>query len=310
MPEQIAVIFNVSLLFMVFRVSTPILLASIGGLFSDLAGSVNIALEGLMLLSALLAVLVSTFTGSAWLGLLAGVIGATLLALILGYFSLNLKADIIIVGIAINIFSSGFTVFLMNALTGEKGNFTSPDTVPLPNIKIPILDGIPYLGDALSGHNVLFYAALILVALSHWFLYKHPMGLRIRAVGENPHAAESVGVNVVRIQYIAIAISGLMSGLAGANLSLGYMNMFVRDMTAGRGFIALAAVLLGGRTPLGTFAAAVLFAFAEALSNVLQSLKIPPQVVLMLPYVSTVVALVVFSMRKKRQAAKMASKAA
>lgn len=310
MPEQIAVIFNISLLFMVFRVSTPILLASIGGMFSDLAGSVNIALEGMMLLSALLAVLVSTFTGSAWLGVLAGMIGATLLALILGYFSLNLKADIIIVGIAINIFSSGFTVFLMNALTGEKGNFTSPDTVPLPNIKIPILDGIPYLGDALSGHNVLFYAALILVALSHWFLYKHPMGLRIRAVGENPHAAESVGVNVVRIQYIAIAISGLMSGLAGANLSLGYMNMFVRDMTAGRGFIALAAVLLGGRTPLGTFAAAVLFAFAEALSNVLQSLKIPPQVVLMLPYVSTVVALVVFSMRKKRQAAKMASKAA
>lgn len=310
MPEQIAVIFNISLLFMVFRVSTPILLASIGGMFSDLAGSVNIALEGMMLLSALLAVLVSTFTGSAWLGVLAGMIGATLLALILGYFSLNLKADIIIVGIAINIFASGFTVFLMNALTGEKGNFTSPETVPLPNIKIPILDSIPYLGDALSGHNVLFYVAVLLVALSHWFLYKHPMGLRIRAVGENPHAAESVGVNVIRIQYFAIAISGMMSGLAGANLSLGYMNMFVRDMTAGRGFIALAAVLLGGRTPLGTFAAAVLFAFAEALSNVLQSLKIPPQVVLMLPYVSTVAALVVFSLRKKRQAAKMASKAA
>lgn len=310
MPEQIAVIFNISLLFMVFRVSTPILLASIGGMFSDLAGSVNIALEGLMLLSALLAVLVSTFTGSAWLGMLAGMIGATLLALILGYFSLNLKADIIIVGIAINIFASGFTVFLMNALTGEKGNFTSPETVPLPNIKIPILDSIPYLGDALSGHNVLFYVAVLLVALSHWFLYKHPMGLRIRAVGENPHAAESVGVNVTRIQYFAIAVSGMMSGLAGANLSLGYMNMFVRDMTAGRGFIALAAVLLGGRTPLGTFAAAVLFAFAEALSNVLQSLKIPPQVVLMLPYVSTVAALVFFSLRKKRQAAKMASKAA
>lgn len=294
-------IIDVSLLFVTLRVASPIMLAAIGGMYSDLAGAVNIGLEGLMLISAFFAVVVSALSGSAWLGLLAGVTASLLLALLLAFFSLNLKSDIIIAGFALTILAQGLSIFLLSNWFGDKGTFFSPDIKPLPELFIPFLGKIPVVGAILDGQNILVYAGLVFVILSHYVIYKTPFGLHLRSVGENPEAAASVGINVRRVQYIALLISGLFAGLAGANLSLGYLTIFVRNMTAGRGFIALAAVLFGGRKPFGVMLAALLFGFADSLGNRLQSLNMPSQLVLMLPYAFTIVAMVILAVRKQKK---------
>ncbi|MDX9899011.1 MAG: ABC transporter permease [Spirochaetia bacterium] len=301
MNQVLTLIFAPAFGYSVLRVTTPILFATLGALIADKAGVTNIALEGIMLISALAGVVFSALTGSAILGLFGAIIFGGLTGLFLAYCALKLRTDIILSGIAINLMASGGTVFALFVIAGDKGISSSLASKVLPKLNIPFIESIPVLGTILSGHNVLTYLALLMVALTFIFLYRTPLGLRIRAVGENPNAAASVGIGVTKIQYLALALSGMMAGLGGAYMSMGYVSWFSKNMTAGRGFIALAAEAMGGATPLGSLLTSLLFGFFDALSNTLQLMKIPSEFVNMLPYVATVVGLVVYTVQKTRR---------
>lgn len=292
-------------LYMWIRVATPILLAALGATVCSKAGVVNLGLEGIMLISALFGVLASAFGGNIFWGILGGVGAALIVSLIFAYFHLVLKANNTLCGTAINTAASGLTIFVLQLVTGEKGNSSSLKSFSFNEIEIPVIKDIPVLGDILSGHNTLTYVALISVVLVFLLLYKTPLGLRMRAVGENPHAASSVGQNVTKIRFIAILICGVLTGLGGMYLSMGYMDMFVRDMVAGRGFIALAACSMGQATPVGALLSSLVFAFFDGLSNVLQVLQIPSQFVQMLPYLATIAGLTVFSIQQSAKTKKM-----
>lgn len=295
MENLVNLIFSTEFGYSIFRVTTPMLFAAMAVLISDKAGVVNIGLEGIMLMSALTGVIGSALTGSLWVGLLSAILGGVLMAMFLAYFSLYLKTDIILTGIVLNLMSSGLTVFILYLLTGQKGISSSLQSRVFPTIDIPFIKDIPIVGEILSGHNVLTYLAFLSVLVIYIFLYKTPLGLRIRAVGENIDAATSVGINVRGIQFLSLLLSGILGGFGGAYMSMGYVSWFSRDMTAGRGFIALAAEAMGGGTPLGTMLTSLLFGFAEALSYSLQSLRIPAELVQMTPYIATILGLVIYS---------------
>ncbi len=295
------IIFSVDFGYAVLRVTTPILFAAMGALISDKAGVINIALEGMMLIAALTGVIVSALAQSAGLGLLAAVIMGALVGMLLAYFALNLKTDVILAAIAINLIAMGGTVFVLFVVGGDKGISSSLPSLVLPKVTIPLINKIPVLGSILSGHNILTYGAFLSVYLMYIFIYKTPLGLRIRAVGENPHAADSVGISVKKVQYIALTLSGALAGFGGAYMSMGYVSWFSKNMTAGRGFIALAAEAMGGATPQGAMATSLLFGFFDALSNSLQSLRIPAEFVQMIPYLATVIGLVIYAASKTRQ---------
>lgn len=297
MDNLVAVIFTTTFGYAVLRVTTPILFAALGALISDKAGVINIALEGMMLTAALVGVIFSAYTQSALIGLIAAIIAGTVMGIILAYFSLNLKTNIVLAGIAMNLMASGGTIFVLFLAANDKGISTSLNSKVLPTIQIPVLNNIPVLGPIFSGHNVLTYVSLLAVIAVYILLYKTPLGLRIRAVGENDHAADSVGISVIKVRYIALALSGTLSGLGGAYMSMGYVSWFSTNMTAGRGFIAMAAEAMGMATPLGTFLTSLLFGFADALSNSLQSLRVPAEFVQMIPYVATILGLVIYATR-------------
>ncbi|MEF9952468.1 MAG: ABC transporter permease [Clostridium sp.] len=305
MSDILNLIFSTEFAYSVIRVTTPILFAALAALISNKAGVVNIGIEGIMLMSALVGVIGSAFTQSAFLGVIFAMAAGALMALILAYFALNLKTDIILGGIALNLFATGGTVFLLYLVSGDRGASTSLASLTVPQVTIPIIDKIPVIGPILSGHNLLTYISVIMVGVVSYFLYKTPTGLKIRAVGEAPHAASSVGISVRGIQYKALIISGLLSGLAGAYMSMGYLSMFSNNMTAGRGFIALAAEAMGRGTPIGTFIASVVFGFADALSGALQALSVPAEFVQMIPYLTTIIGLVVYSASKAKKANKL-----
>lgn len=304
----IELIFSTDFLYMWIRVATPILLASLGAVICTKAGVVNLGLEGIMLISALAGVLGSAFGGSLWIGLLTGLLASVAVSAVFAYFHLVLKANNVLCGTAVNTMASGLTVFVLQLATGEKGNSSSLKSFSFPNVDIPIIKDIPVLGGILSGHNALTYLALAMVVVIWFFLYKTPTGLRMRAVGENPNAASSVGQNVIKIQFLAIVLCGLMTGLGGMYLSMGYLTMFVRDMTAGRGFIALAACSMGQATPVGALISSMIFAFFDGLSNILQVLKIPSEFIQMLPYMATIAGLTVYSIQKSAAASRKTKK--
>lgn len=304
----IELIFSTDFLYMWIRVATPILLASLGAVICTKAGVVNLGLEGIMLISALAGVLGSAFGGSLWIGLLTGLLASVAVSAVFAYFHLVLKANNVLCGTAVNTMASGLTVFVLQLAIGEKGNSSSLKSFSFPNVDIPIIKDIPVLGGILSGHNALTYLALAMVVVIWFFLYKTPTGLRMRAVGENPNAASSVGQNVIKIQFLAIVLCGLMTGLGGMYLSMGYLTMFVRDMTAGRGFIALAACSMGQATPVGALISSMIFAFFDGLSNILQVLKIPSEFIQMLPYLATIAGLTVYSIQKSAAASRKTKK--
>lgn len=308
MENLIAAIFSPDFVFSILRLSTPIIFAGLAALITDRAGVMNIGLEGIMLSSALLGVIGSAFTQSALIGLTCAIATGVLMGSIMAYFSLKLKTDIILTGIAINLLSSGGTVFLLYSVAKDKGMSTSLASLTMPVVQIPIIQSIPILGPMISGHNVLTYLAFILVGVVWLLLYKTSLGLKIRVVGENPDAAESVGINVKKIQYTALAISGALAAMGGAYMSMGYMDKFARDMTAGRGFIALAAEALGRGTPVGTLAASLVFGAADALGSNLQVLDIPVQFIQMMPYLFTIIGLIIYSRAKVKQINKIKNK--
>lgn len=277
----------------IIRIGTPLIFASAGGLVTELTGAANIALEGIMLAAAFTGVIVSHFTGNAFMGMLGGMFVGMGVGLLLGFFHLYFKTNAILAGIAVNVMCAGATVFLLVSFTGEKGNSSSLTSSVLPSIDIPLIKSIPFFNVVLSGHNLLTYLSFLAAFLVYILLFKTKLGRHLRAVGENAEAAASVGINVDKMKYIAYGISGLVASLGGVNLSMGYLSIFQRDMTAGRGFIALAAIFLGGKRPMGVLLAALFFGFADALANQIGSLGLPPQWIQMIPYVATILALVV-----------------
>jgi ABC-type uncharacterized transport system permease subunit len=279
-------IFSAAFLASVLRISTPIILPALGGLLTDLSGAINIALEGIMLTSAFTGVVVSAYSHSVFLGVLAGVLAGVAISFVLGWFHLYMETNIILAGTAINILATGGTVFLLYVASGM-----------VPNVVIPLIKDIPFLGKVISGQHIFVWLAFILTWLTAIYLYKTPWGAHLRAVGENPAAAASVGINVKRTQMTALLLSGFLASFGGMTMSMAYLPLFQREMTAGRGFIALAAVYLGGRKPWGTLLAAILFGFADALSNQFGSMNIPSQLVQTLPYIVTIAALVIYALR-------------
>ena len=294
----IDLLFSTDFLFSILRVSTPIVFAALGALVSERAGIVNIGLEGIMLTSALGGVLGSAFLGSAAAGLLAGILAGVLFASILGWFTLKLKTQVILGGIALNLFASGGTIFVLYLVTGDKGTSASLASRVIPDLTIPLLADIPILGEILSGHNALTYLCALSV-LGTWYMMKHTrLGAWIRAVGENHHAAESVGIHVERIRFIALLLSGVFASLGGIFLSMGYVSWFSRNMSAGRGWIALAAEAMGGGSVVRTTLTAMLFGMTDAFSNTLQTINIPSELVRTIPYLGTLIALIIYAVRK------------
>ncbi|MCL6595785.1 MAG: ABC transporter permease [Firmicutes bacterium] len=288
--------------------TVPIALAAIGATFSERGGVVNIAMEGLMEVGALIAVVVAAATRDAWLGAAAGTAAGALAAVLLGWASLHLRADQIVTGMAVNVLftgltsAGGLTGFLLVALYGQNG---TPVTTPqLPLWRIPGLDAVPFLGQVLSGQIAVFYIFLALLVAAQFALFRTRWGLRLRSVGENPHAADSLGVGVIGLKWQGVLISGALSGLAGAYLSIGTLNLYNTGMVAGRGFIALAAVIVGGWNPAGAALVSLVFGFLTAATYQLQTASaLPKNLVLMIPYLVTIVVLAAFARRVRAPAA-------
>lgn len=316
-------LFVAGLLAALLRATAPILLAALAGVVSERAGVINIALEGLMLVAAFFGVIGSAWApqlapgAPAWAHALAGaglgLSAAVALALLLGVCHLQFGADLIVAGIGINLLAAGATVFLMVLWTGDKGSTAHLASQALPVLHIPGLSAWPLLdvlanGDDRRGHPMLVLAALAAAPLLHWLLQHTRFGLRLRAAGEHPEAARAAGVSVQQVRYAALALSGLLAGLGGLYLSMGYLTLFQADMTGGRGFIALAAVFLGARQPLGVLAAALLFGACAVAATQLGLLNLPPQAVQMLPALATLATMVLFSLRQQlRQRRQMAA---
>lgn len=285
-------VFDFGLIQASLRLATPILLAALGGLYSTQAGITNIALEGMMLLGAFAAVVGSFFLQSAWMGLLIAVLTGALFGAILGLLSIKLKANHIVAGIAINIVAAGLTVYLLRVLFGVRGSFQSERILGLPNVSIPVLRSAPVIRDLIDNANPIFYMALALVPASWVLLYKTAFGLRIRAVGEAPAAAASVGVNIAAVRYFCTVFSGMLCGLAGAYLSIGHLTLFTEGMSSGRGWLGLSAMVFGNQTPIGAFLASWAFGFADALQMRLQGMGVPSQFVQMMPYILVLATLI------------------
>lgn len=293
-------IFDATLLNSTFRFVTPILLAALGGLLCERVGIFNIALEGLMLTGAFAAVVGSFYSGNAIVGVVVAVLAASVLAAIFAGFVITLRGNEIVLGIAVNLLASGLTIFLLRTMFGVKGAFRDPNLQGLGKIHIPGLETLPVLGPLLSGHSWVIYLSWLLVVGIHLLLFRHALGLRMRGVGEHPEAAETLGVNVSTIRYLTVILSGMLCGLAGAQLSLGNVTLFVEDMSAGRGWIAVVAVLFGRAHPIGVFVASLLFGIADSAGFRLQGLGMPSQFTGMVPYVVTLISLFIIEARQRR----------
>lgn len=293
-----------SFLYSIIRVATPLILASLGAVITSNAGITNIGIEGVMLISALAGVFASAFGFGPWFGLLIAILTGVVCSLAIGYVSMTLKADSVLTCIAFNTMALGGTVYFMYAVVKDKGTTLALSSGKLPSIHIPFIQNIPLVGDVISNHNVISYAEFVMIFVVYVLLYKTPLGLRIRSAGKSPKALSSVGVSLIKTRYIALGISGILGGMAGAFMSMGYVTWFSKNMTAGRGFIALAADAMGNSTPLGATLSSLLFAIAEALSYSLQVTTIPPELVQMLPYLVTIIGLIVYSVKRKSKDSK------
>ncbi|MFD2171279.1 ABC transporter permease [Tumebacillus lipolyticus] len=296
--DMLITILNGSIIF-----ATPLILAALGGVFSERSGVINIALEGLMVIGAFAAAVVTIWTGETlgvpgwlapWLGMLAAMVAGILFSLPHAIASINFNANQVVSGVALNFLAAGFALFLVKKLFEGAGQTTTVQNV-FTKIAIPGLHEIPIIGPGIFNLYGISYVALILVGVSYYVLYKTPFGLRLRAVGEHPRAADTLGVNVRRMRYMAVMISGALAGMGGSALSVAISSNFQHATVSGHGFMALAAMIFGKWHPVGAMGAALFFGFATALSVSGQVLGltayVPSEFLNMLPYLLTILAL-------------------
>jgi ABC-type uncharacterized transport system permease subunit len=273
------------------RFATPLAFAAIGGIINERAGVVNIGLEGMMLAGAFFGIWATAWSGSWEVGLLMAMLFGAAFALVHAFFCIHLRADQIVVGFAINFLAAGLTGYLFRDIYGTQG--TPSDIDRIPSVHLSFIEGIPFIGDVFGNLSLMIWLMFALLILSWFVIFRTPIGLRLRAVGEHPRAADTVGISVYGIRYVAVIVSGMLAALGGAYLSVGFTGTFNEGMSAGRGYIALAAVIFGKWNPFGAFGACLLFGFASALSIPLQrEADISANLLSTLPYVLTLVALV------------------
>lgn len=304
--EHLMDVFNIGLLQNTLRTATPVILAAMGGLLTEQAGIMNIGMDGMILIGAFVAVAFSFTMSSAATGVLVAVLAGIAIGLFFALFVVKLKSDEFIIGMALNTFAGGLTVYLLRSIFGVKGTFSNAGIVALPKIHIDFLDSIPVIGPLLNDNSIFVYLTWLLVFLTWLFLYRTPYGFWMRAAGEHPESLETAGINPDRMKLIASILCGVFCGFAGAHLSLGYLTMFTEGMSSSRGFIAFACVIFGMANPPKVFAAALLFGFLDALGLRLQSVGVPSDLTATVPYIATILMLiyvVVSSDRRKRKRA-------
>ena len=309
-------VFNIGLFQNTLRTATPVILAAMGGLMTEQAGIMNIGMDGMILIGAFVAVAFSFTMSSAATGVLLAVLCGILIGLFFALFVVKFKSDEFIIGMALNTFAGGLTVYLLRSIFGVKGTFSNAGIVALPTVHIDFLDKIPILGPLLNDNSIFVYITWIFVFMAWFFLYRTPYGFWMRAAGEHPESLETAGVSAQKMKFLASILCGVFCGFAGAHLSLGYLTMFTEGMSNSRGFIAFACVIFGMANPpkvflaafrLATvskaFLAALLFGFLDALGLRLQSIGIPSDLTSTLPYIATVLMLiyVVVSTGKKKK---------
>lgn len=284
------------------RMATPIMIAALGIVFSERAGIVNIGTEGMMLIGALAGVIGSFYTGSVWLGALIAILVTMAFSAIFALFTVTIKADQTVIGTGMNILAGGLTITVNRAIFGAS---TSPPKIDVFDaVSIPVLSNIPILGKALFSQSLPVYIAFILVPIAWFVMFRTNIGLKLRAVGENPRACDTVGISVAKVRWLSVLYSGLMAGFAGAYVSMSQMSFFTEGMIAGGGFMALAAVVFGNYTPVGVMIASLVFGASSALQYSLQVLNtgIPDQFMGMLPYIITILALCILIRRSNKPA--------
>lgn len=282
--------------------ATPILLSALGGSLTFYAGIFNIAMEGMMLSGAFFAVLGSYYFHSWPMGILFAILGAILMALVFILFAVVLKMDEFITGIGLNLFALGLTTYLLRQVFHVRGMFSNPEIVSIPNINIPLIKDIPLIGEILSGQNLIVYLALIATIVVNYLVYKTRFGLRLRAAGYNRTCLDTSGVSANSIRIWSLILCAVLCGLAGAFLSLGVVTGFTKGMSAGKGWISLAAVILVSGNPTGVALISLLFGFTDGLGMFMQQ-SLPSQFTSMVPYVATLVALFIYSLRLKKMQA-------
>ncbi|WP_211222837.1 ABC transporter permease [Paludibacterium yongneupense] len=290
------------------RVATPLTLAALAGLFSERSGVVDIGLEGKMLIAAFASAAAAYVTGSPWLGLMAGVAAAVMFSMLHAFVSVTYNGNQLISGMAINTIASGITPVLALAWFQQGGNTPPlPDEARFAEIALPFVDtlrNVPVIGPVysglISGHSILVYMTVLIIPLVSWFVFKSRFGLRLRSMGENPHAADTAGISVARVRYIALFWNGVLCGMAGTFLSVYQTGSFIKEMTAGKGYLALAALIFGKWRPVPAMIGCLLFAFADAVQIRLEGVElpfvgaIPSQFIAVIPYVLTVLLLAGF----------------
>ena len=294
--ESLGDVVNVGLVAATLRYATPLAFAAIGGIFSERAGVVNIGLEGMMIGGAFFGIFAAAETGSWLVGLLGAMVAGGLLALIHAVFSIHLRSDQIVSGTAVNFLALGLTGYLFRSIYGAEG--TPSEISRIPDVPLPVIRDIPFVGDVIGDMSLMIWLVLALLVLAYLVLFKTPIGLRIRSVGEHPKAADTVGISVYGVRYAAVVLSGMLAALGGAYLSIGFVGSFNENMTVGKGFIALAAVIFGKWHPFGAFGGCLLFGFSTALAQRLPGSELLPAAISSgnllqtLPYILTLVALV------------------
>jgi len=311
--EFLKAILSISLMTSAIRLATPIILIAIGAALCNKAGVLNLALDGMTTMCAFVAIVATYIFGNftsigisnpmiaTYLGVFVAMIFGALVGALLAFVHTKYDIDLVLLSIALNMLAVDITVYLMRAIFHKSGTWSDPSIKQLNSISLPLIDKIPYLGRLLSGHNIIVYLSWIITIILMILVNKTKFGLHVNAVGENPNAAKSVGINVKKIQYMALITSGLLAGLAGSFLSIGHLTLFTRDMAAGRGWLGNAAALFGFNAPGGSFLAGLFFGFAEALALRLQNITdIPPFLIQILPYLMTLCILAVVSYKAMR----------
>jgi ABC-type uncharacterized transport system permease subunit len=293
MSTEAQLLLVISVLIGAVRMGTILLIAALGELVVERSGVLNLSVEGMMLIGALIGFLVAIYTKSMFLGVLAAVGAGMLASAVFGVLAVVLQIDQTVSGLTINIFASGFTFFLYRSLFPDVGKQTIPNLVPIANIKIPLLSQIPFIGELLFSQSAYTYFSIILLLLISFYLYRTKSGLILRTIGENPRAVDMKGINVTLYRFMAVLFGGMLAGLAGSIMTLGSAGLFVSDMVAGRGWLAIAIVIFGDWKPGRIVLASLFFGFIDALQMQSQAsgIHLPTELFLALPYILTVVAL-------------------